>query len=83
VIVEDLKHDSSDFPSKQLLADTIGRLAEQERLVVSLHYYERLPLDEVGNILGLPESEVEPILERAREQIRAWIQEEPAKAPRD
>jgi RNA polymerase sigma factor for flagellar operon FliA len=83
VIVEDPRHDSSDFPSKQLLADTIARLAEQERLVVSLYYYEHLPLDEVGNILGLPESEVGKILERGREQVRAWIQEEPAKAPRD
>jgi RNA polymerase sigma factor for flagellar operon FliA len=43
---------------KQRLAVIIDALPENERLFVALYYYERLSLDEIGNILKIPKSRV-------------------------
>ncbi|MEE2657945.1 MAG: FliA/WhiG family RNA polymerase sigma factor [Candidatus Latescibacterota bacterium] len=43
---------------RNLLADSIGQLTEQERLVVALYYYEELTLKEIGKVLELSESRV-------------------------
>ena len=44
--------------TRYLLADSINRLAERERLVVTLYYYEGLTLAEIGSILNVTESRV-------------------------
>ena len=41
---------------RDLLADSLGQLSEQERLVVALYYYEELTLKEIGQVLELSES---------------------------
>ena len=38
---------------RNLLADSLGQLTEQERLVVALYYYEELTLKEIGQVLEL------------------------------
>ncbi len=38
---------------RNLLADSLGQLTEQERLVVALHYDEELTLKEIGQVLEL------------------------------
>jgi RNA polymerase sigma factor for flagellar operon FliA len=43
---------------RDILADSLGQLTEQERLVVALYYYERLTLKEIGQVLELSESRV-------------------------
>ena len=43
---------------KRVLADAINRLAERERLVLTLYYYEGLTLAEIGEVLGVTESRV-------------------------
>lgn len=43
---------------RDLLADSLGELTEQERLVVALYYYEDLTLKEIGQVLELSESRV-------------------------
>ena len=43
---------------RNLLADSLGQLTEQERLVVALYYYEELTLKEIGQVLELSESRV-------------------------
>ena len=43
---------------RHLLADSLGELTEQERLVVALYYYEGLTLKEIGQVLELSESRV-------------------------
>ena len=42
--------------TKYLLADSINRLADRERLVVTLYYYEGLTLAEIGRVLSVTES---------------------------
>ncbi|MGH3600563.1 MAG: RNA polymerase sigma factor WhiG [Pseudonocardiaceae bacterium] len=43
---------------KQILAGAINRLADREKMVLSLYYYEGLTLAEIGQVLGVTESRV-------------------------
>ncbi|NNF62703.1 MAG: RNA polymerase sigma factor WhiG [Acidimicrobiia bacterium] len=53
-----------------LLADSINRLAERERLVVTLYYFEGLTLAEIGGVLGVTESRVCQIHTKAVMSLR-------------
>jgi len=44
--------------SRYVLIDAINRLAERERLVITLYYYEGLTLAEIGAVLGVTESRI-------------------------
>ena len=46
---------------KQALVETIDTLAEKERLVITLYYYEGLLLKEIADVLGVTESRVSQI----------------------
>ena len=50
---------------KQLLARAVGELPEQERLVITLYYFEDLLLKEIGEIMGLSESRVSQLHSKA------------------
>ncbi len=50
---------------RDLLADSLGQLTEQERLVVALYYYEELTLKEIGQVLELSESRVSQLHTKA------------------
>jgi RNA polymerase sigma factor for flagellar operon FliA len=49
---------------------TLDQLPEQERLVVSLYYYEHLTLNEIGRALGISESRVSQVHSRAMARLR-------------
>jgi RNA polymerase sigma factor for flagellar operon FliA len=59
--------------SKQVLAECIERLPEQERIVVTLYYLEDLRLKEIGKVLGLSESRVSRILAKAEFRLRELV----------
>ncbi|MEA2024063.1 MAG: FliA/WhiG family RNA polymerase sigma factor [Actinomycetota bacterium] len=44
--------------TRYLLADSINRLPERDRLVVTLYYFEGLSLAEIGSVLNVTESRV-------------------------
>lgn len=44
--------------TRRALVDSINRLPDRERLVVTLYYYEGLTLAEIGDVLGVTESRV-------------------------
>jgi RNA polymerase sigma factor for flagellar operon FliA len=44
--------------TRRMLVDSINRLPDRERLVVTLYYYEGLTLAEIGDVLGVTESRV-------------------------
>lgn len=48
-----------------LIARSLDRLPEKERLVVTLYFYEELNLKEIGEILGVTESRASQIRSRA------------------
>ena len=52
----DLEATLEDGQQRQVLMRTVDQLPEQERLVVALYYYERLTLKEIGQTLGISES---------------------------
>ena len=43
---------------KNILSDSINRLPEREKIVITLYYYEGLTLKEIGEVLGVTESRV-------------------------
>jgi RNA polymerase sigma factor (sigma-70 family) len=49
---------------------TIQRLPAKQRVVVVLHYYEDLPLVEIGRLLNRPASTVRSDLRRAHARLR-------------
>ncbi|MDP8991684.1 MAG: RNA polymerase sigma factor WhiG, partial [Actinomycetota bacterium] len=71
--------DKSDGPmaafeveeTKEVLADAINRLADREKIVLTLYYYEGLTLAEIGEVLGVTESRVCQIHSKAVLQLRS------------
>jgi RNA polymerase sigma factor for flagellar operon FliA len=60
---------------KSALARAISELAEKERQVLSLYYYEELTMKEVGEVLGVGESRVSQIHSMALVRLRGRLQE--------
>ena len=58
---------------KQILAATINRLGDREKIVLTLYYYEGLTLAEIGEVLGVTESRVCQIHTKAVLQLRARL----------
>ncbi len=58
---------------KLALLRALHQLPEQERLVVSLYYYEHLTLKEIGRALGISESRVSQVHTRAMMRLRMRI----------
>jgi RNA polymerase sigma factor for flagellar operon FliA len=59
---------------KDRLADAIESLAERERLVIALYYYENLTLREIGEVLGVTESRVSQLHTKAVLGLRSALQ---------
>ena len=60
--------------ARLVILRTLDQLPEQERLVVSLYYYERLTLNEIGRALGISESRVSQVHSRAMTRMRLRLQ---------
>ena len=58
---------------RQLLAQSINRMPEREKIVLTLYYYEGLTLAEIGQVLGVTESRVCQIHTKAVLQLRSKI----------
>jgi RNA polymerase sigma factor FliA len=58
---------------RSAVADAIERLAERERLVLTLYYLEDLRLREIAELVGLSESRVSRLLSRAESQLRQLV----------
>lgn len=58
---------------KQILADEVRDLPEQERTVITLYYYEDLTLREIGEILDLTESRISQIHSKATSRLRSRL----------
>jgi RNA polymerase sigma factor for flagellar operon FliA len=58
---------------RQILADAINRMAEREKLVLTLYYYEGLTLAEIGEVLGVSESRVSQIHTKAVIHLRSKL----------
>jgi len=61
---------------KNILAISIDSLNKNERLVISLYYYEELTYKEIGNIMGLSESRISQIHSKAILNIKIFLERE-------
>lgn len=58
------------------LWDAVLQLPEDHRVVVTLFYYEDLPLTEIARILDVAQGTVKSRLSRARDRLKAILREE-------
>lgn len=57
---------------RAVLADAIRKLNDRERTVITLYYYEKLRLSEIGKVLDISESRVSQIHSKAVAKLRAY-----------
>ena len=57
------------------VADAVAALGAGKRIVVVLHYWLDLPLEEIAGVLGLPVGTVASRLARAKEELRTVLEE--------
>ncbi|MBI5863567.1 MAG: sigma-70 family RNA polymerase sigma factor [Planctomycetes bacterium] len=61
-----------DYTERELIREYLTRgLKEQDRLIITLYYYERLTMAEIGSVLGVSESRVCQRHTEIVEQLRA------------
>lgn len=81
VTLGDMVADSSPGPVGQfeiqemrhILAESINRLSEREKIVLTLYYYEGMTLAEIGEVLGVTESRVCQIHTKAVLHMRSRL----------
>ena len=54
-------------------SSTINELADRERIVIALYYYEELTLKEIGQVLEVTESRVSQLHTKAIMRLRAKL----------
>jgi RNA polymerase sigma factor for flagellar operon FliA len=65
-----------DQDNRRQLAEAIAQLAERDKVVVTLYYFESLTLAEIGKVLGVTESRVSQLHTRAVMRLRAKLVEQ-------
>ena len=55
--------------------EAIGRLEDDFRVPVVLHYFQHLSMEEIGGVLEIPAGTVKSRLARAREKLRVALEE--------
>jgi RNA polymerase sigma-70 factor (ECF subfamily) len=58
------------------VSDAVAALGIGKRIVIVLHYWLDLPLDEIAGVLGLPVGTVASRLARAKTELRAALEEQ-------
>lgn len=54
---------------KQIINDALLRLNEDERVIVTLYYFEELPIKEISKVVGLSEDNIKIKLFRSRKKL--------------
>jgi RNA polymerase sigma factor (sigma-70 family) len=62
-------------PIRQAIGETIARLPEDEKLLVTLYYYEELSLEEVAEVLGVTPNQASEIHARAILRLKSRVHE--------
>ena len=73
IIPEKPEKESGGIPE---VREALLRLPENQRIVVVLFYMEEYPVEEIARTLRLPKGTVCSRLKRAREKLKAYIEEE-------
>jgi RNA polymerase sigma-B factor len=70
---EDLGFDRA--VDRELVEGLMERLADREREIVRLRFYERLSQTDIADAVGLSQMHVSRLLRRSFEQMRGWLDE--------
>ena len=73
--IEDYEMPVEDSYSDPDLAAALSRLKEEERLVITLRYFEELSLEEISDITGEPLSTIKSRLYRTLKKLRVDLEE--------
>ncbi len=73
--IEDYEMPVEDSYSDPDLAVALSRLKEEERLVITLRYFEELSLEEISDITGEPLSTIKSRLYRTLKKLRVDLEE--------
>jgi RNA polymerase sigma factor for flagellar operon FliA len=68
-----VEDDLASAQERQLLQQAIRRLKDQERIVLTLYYFEDLKLHEIAEVLHLTESRVSQIRSKALTRLRSAL----------
>jgi RNA polymerase sigma-70 factor, ECF subfamily len=72
----DVGESAEDELRSWAVADAVAGLGAGKRVVVVLHYWLDLPLEEIAGVLGLPVGTVASRLARAKDELRAVLEED-------
>ena len=65
-----------DAQAQDAVGEAVLRLPEEQRLAVTLYYYEDMPVAHIARTLGIPQGTVKSRLSRGRERLRQLLSEE-------
>ncbi len=71
-----LGESAEDDLRRWAVADAVAGLGTTKRVVVVLHYWLDLPLEEIAGVLGLPIGTVASRLARAKDELRAVLEQD-------
>lgn len=69
----DPAHEYESTEQRRVLFEVVGTLANRDRLILMLYYFEGLTLSEIGRILGVTESRISQLHSASMRQLRAQL----------
>ena len=74
---------SAELPGESELWQAVCRLKEKYRLPLYLHYFEGIPIADIAQVMRLSEGAVKMRLSRAREKLKAELEDEKDQTERE
>ena len=81
-LMMDIPDASDEYEEKKMIWDCIMALPEIERIIITLYYYEEMPVKEVAEVTGLTETNVKARLFRTRQKLYDEIRDKQQKLNR-